>query len=179
MFFIVSGSSGVGKNTIIREVLKRNPQIKFFKTCTTRQRRDYEIVNSDYIHLSRTEFEEKIKNGEFFEFEEIHGNLYGTLASTVELMKDKNNIFLKDIGVDGQKSFIKKLPKGIDVVSIFLYAPKEELINRLIGRGEKNIEKRMERYDYENAQSKFFDYVIDNKDLNNTVEQIEKIIGVK
>ena len=75
--------------------------------------------------------------------------------------------------------YIEKLPKDIDVVSIFLYAPKEELINRLIGRGEKNIEKRMERYDYENAQSKFFDYIIDNKNLNETVEQIEKIIGVK
>lgn len=176
MFIIVSGCSGVGKNTVIRELLKRNPKLQMYKTCTTRGRRDTELVSSDYIHLTREEFENKIKNNELFEHEEIHGNLYGTLNSSVELMKDKKNIIIKDIGVEGQKSFVSKLPKDIQVISIFLDAPKDELINRLIGRGEPNIEKRIQRYEYENSFKENFDYVIDNVDLLSTVEQIEKII---
>lgn len=176
MFIIVSGCSGVGKNTVIRELLKRNSKLQMFKTCTTRERRESELVSSDYIHLTKAEFEEKLKNNELFEHEEIHGNYYGTLNSSVELMKDKNNIIIKDIGVEGQKSFVDKLPKDIKVISIFLDAPKAELINRLIGRGEPNIEKRIQRYEYENSFKQNFDYVIDNVDLLSTVEQIEKII---
>ena len=91
-------------------------------------------------------------------------------------MKDKKNIIIKDIGVEGQKSFVSKLPKDVQVISIFLDAPKDELINRLIGRGEPNIEKRIQRYEYENSFKENFDYVIDNVDLLSTVEQIEKII---
>lgn len=176
MFLIIAGCSGVGKNTVIRELLSRNKNLQMFKTCTTRERRESELVNSDYIHLSKEQFVEKINNNKLFEYEEIHGNFYGTLNDTVELMKDNSKIFLKDIGVEGKVSFTNKLPKDIKVISIFLDAPKDVLIKRLQGRGELNIEKRIERYEYENSFKNDFDYVINNDNLNNTVEIIENII---
>lgn len=175
MFIILSGCSGVGKNTVIRELIKRNKNIKTYKTCTTRPNvRAEEQVNSDYIHLTREEFQDKINKGELFEFEEIHGNFYGTLKESVELMKVQN--LIKDIGVEGQISFVKNLPKEIDVVSIFLYAPKDELVKRLTARGEQEIEKRMKRFEYENELSKNYDYIIDNYDLEKTLAKIEDII---
>ena len=175
MFIILSGCSGVGKNTVIRELIKRNKNIKTYKTCTTRPNvRAEEKVNSEYYHLTREEFENKIKNGELFEFEEIHGNFYGTLNESIQLMKVQN--LIKDIGVEGQISFVKNLPKDIKVVSVFLYAPKDELRKRLKARGEQEIEKRMKRFEYENELSKNYDYIIENYNLENTIKQIEEII---
>lgn len=176
MFIILSGSSGVGKNTVMNALLEKNNLIKKFKTCTTRQVRPEEMNDSVYIHLTKEEFNKKLKNNEFFEYEEIHGNLYGTLNESVELLKQNKCHYVKDIGVEGQQSFKNKLPKDIKVISIFLYAPKEVLIERLQNRGEQEIEKRMQRFDYENAQMHNFDYIINNEDLNKTVEKIEQII---
>ncbi|MBO4412619.1 MAG: AAA family ATPase [Clostridia bacterium] len=175
MFIILSGCSGVGKNTVIRELLKRNKNIKTYKTCTTRPNvRAEEKVNSEYIHLTRGEFKNKIDKGELFEFEEIHGNFYGTLKESVDQMRKDN--LIKDIGVEGQISFVKNLPKDIKVVSVFLYAPKDELIKRLTERGEQEIEKRMKRFEYENELSKNYDYIIDNSNLENTLKKMEEII---
>ena len=177
MFIIISGCSGVGKNTIIKELLKKNNNMKMFKTCTTRKERQEEKGNNLYIHLTKEEFENKIKNGELFEFEEIHGNLYGTLNSSIDEIKTSKSHFIKDIGVCGQSAFKQKLPSDVKIVSIFLYAPKEELIRRLTERGETEIEKRMERYEFENSQVGNFDYVINNDNIQNTLMQIENIIA--
>ena len=138
MFIILSGCSGVGKNTVIRELIKRNKNIKTYKTCTTRPNvRKEEQVNSDYIHLTREEFQDKINKGELFEFEEIHGNFYGTLKESVELMKVQN--LIKDIGVEGQISFVKNLPKDIQVVSIFCMLQKKNLLKGLQKEESKKL----------------------------------------
>lgn len=177
MFVILSGSSGAGKNTIIKFLLEKNKNFKIFKTCSTRGKRPEELENNAYYHLTREEFENKIKNGDFFEFEEIHGNLYGTLNETIDLIRKNDFHYIKDIGVEGQISFKKRLPKDVKIVSIFLKVPKEELIRRLKERGEKEIEKRMERFDYENSLIHNFDYVIENETIDGTIKEIEKIIA--
>ena len=76
MLILLSGCSGAGKNTIIQELLKRNDNITFLKSCTTRRKRRNEPANT-YIYLSREDFDNKLKNDEIFEHEEIHQNFYG------------------------------------------------------------------------------------------------------
>jgi guanylate kinase len=145
MFIIISGCSGSGKNTVINELLKRNPNLNYLKTCTTRQSRPEEAGKSPYINLTREQFEEKIKNGEIFEYEEIHGNYYGTLRSSINDLISGKGDYIKDLGVLGQKSMVNRLEDKTKIVSIFLDVSKEELIKRLKLRGEKDIEKAYEQ----------------------------------
>ena len=107
MLVIVSGSSGVGKNTIITKLLERNNNLELLQTCTTRNPRhtDKEMHNP-YLYLTREEFENKIKNGELFEHEEIHKNFYGVLNSSLEQVSVSDKHFIKDVGVLGQKNII-------------------------------------------------------------------------
>ena len=178
MFIIISGVSGSGKNTVINALIKRNPALKKFKTCTTRSViRPEEVLDDPYIRLTTEEFENKIATGDMFEYEVVHGNLMGTLRSTIELLKSNETNYIKDIGVEGQQSFVKRLPNEIKIVSIFLYVPKDELVERLKNRGETEIERRIGRFDYENSFINNFDYVINNKNLDETVCKIEEIIA--
>lgn len=177
MFIIISGCSGSGKNTVINELLKRNPKLKYLQTCTTRTEvRPEEIARSPYIRLTKREFEEKIKNGDFYEYEEIHGNHYGILKSTIsELLSDKYN-YIKDLGVLGQKTMVDRLGNKIKIISIFLDVSKDELNKRLKLRGEKDIEKRMSRFDFEISYRPNFNLIIPNDNFEKTVQIIEGIL---
>ena len=135
MLIIISGSSGVGKNTVITKLLDRNENLKLLQTCTTRSPRstDKEMHNP-YVYLTKEEFENKIKNGELFEHEEIHENFYGVLNSSLEQVGTSSEHYIKDVGVLGQKNIKSALKNKAVVLSIFLTAPKEELIRRLKAR---------------------------------------------
>lgn len=179
MFIILSGCSGSGKNTVINELLKRNPNLKYLMTCTTRESRPEEAHRSPYINLTKEQFEEKIKNGEFYEFEEIHGNYYGTLKNTIADLISGENDYVKDLGVLGRKEMVSKLGNKTKIVSIFLDVPKKELIKRLKLRGEKDIEKRMSRFAFENSYRPNYNLIIPNDDMNKTVQIIENILKNK
>ncbi len=177
MLIIISGSAGVGKNTIITHILNNNSDIKLMKTCTTRMPRNTdEDMQSPYIYVSREEFENKIKNGELFEHEEIHNNFYGVLKSSLDEVKKRQCHFIKDIGVLGQINLKRALKNKVEVVSIFLTAPKEELIKRLKARGDHDIDLRISRMEFELSYSKNYDYVIENLNLNKTIKKVESII---
>lgn len=179
MLILIAGSSGSGKNTIIQELISRNPNIKFLKSCTTRKKRPNEHDES-YIYLSKEEFDKKLKQGEMFEHEEIHQNFYGLLKSSLEevIKNDKNDIhFIKDIGVLGQISLTRALKGQTDVISIFLIVPKAELVKRLKERGEKNIDLRLARMEFEMGYISNFDERIRNLDKEKTVARIEKLIA--
>lgn len=82
MLIIISGSAGVGKNTVITKILEKHPNIKLMQTCTTRPPRKTDgAMHNPYIYVTKEDFENKIKNGELFEHEEIHQNFYGVLNS--------------------------------------------------------------------------------------------------
>ena len=99
MLIIVSGSAGVGKNTVITEILKKHQNVALMKTCTTRPPRSTdEDMQSPYIYLSRQEFENKIKNGELFEHEEIHQNFYGVLNASLDEIAKQQVHYIKGIG---------------------------------------------------------------------------------
>ncbi|MGN1227024.1 MAG: guanylate kinase [Christensenellales bacterium] len=179
MFIILSGSSGAGKNTVINELFKNDKRLKKFVTYTTRQKRDGEVNHINYHFVTKEEFEEKQKNGEFLEVESIHGNMYG--SSMIDLISaiQQGHILINDFGVEGVKNLKDKLKGKVDIVTIYLNVPKDILRQRLIERGDKadNIDVRMQRYEYENEFSKDYDYVIDNINLDETVRRIQGIIN--
>lgn len=177
MFIILSGCSGSGKNTVINELLKRNPELKFLKSCTTRREvRLEEVELSPYIHLTKEQFEEKIKNEDFYEYEEIHGNYYGILKSAIHDLVLGKSDYIKDLGVLGQKNMVDRLGNKVKIISIFLEVPKEELIRRLTLRGEKDIPKRMERFDFETEHRPNFNLIIKNDDFEKTASIIEGLL---
>jgi len=176
MLLLISGCSGSGKNTIIKKLMERNENIKFLKSCTTRKPRPNE---NNYIYLTKEDFDNKLKNNEIFEYEEIHQNFYGTLNSSLEEVANshaKGIHFAKDIGVLGQINMARALKNKTPVLSIFLTVPKAELIRRLEERGEKQIDLRLSRMEFELGYLDNFDVVIRNVDIDKTVTRIEKLI---
>lgn len=177
MLILLSGCSGSGKNTIIKELLRRNPNLKFLKSCTTRAPRKGEDI---YSYLSKDEFDNCIKQGKMVEYEEIHQNFYGLLKSVVDEVidsHDKNIHFIKDVGVLGQINLSHYLKDKVKVLSIFITVPKRELVKRLTERGEKEIELRLSRMEFEMGYINNFDEVINNINLEKTLTRIEKLIA--
>lgn len=177
MLIILSGCSGVGKNTVMNELLKRNPNtLRMLKTCTTRMPRQNEKKDT-YYYLSKEEFDKKVKNNEFFEHEEIHKNFYGVLKSSIQEIVDGEFDFVKDVGVLGQINITRELEGKAKVLSIFLTAPKKVLIERLKYRGEADIDLRLSRMDFEMSYLHNYDVQMNNVHLDKTVKKIEKLIA--
>lgn len=179
MLILITGCSGAGKNTIIQELQKKNPKIRFLKSCTTRQRRPQETDES-YFFLSKNEFDELLKQDKIFEYEEIHQNFYGIKKESLDkaVEDEKDNIhYIKDVGVLGQISVVRALKNKIPVVSIFLEVPRAELIKRLKGRGEKDIDLRLARMEFEMGYINNFDEIVKNVNIEKTLARIEKIIA--
>lgn len=181
MLILLSGCSGSGKNTIINLLLERNPNLQYLQSCTSRVKEQRDELTHAYIHLTKDDFEEKIKNNELFEFEEIHGNYYGLLSETINNVINSKDNFIKDIGVIGQKNMVSRLSNKVKVISIFLDVQKSELISRLTNRGDKKeeIEKRMDRFDFERAHRPNYNLIIQNDNPEKTVQIIENLINKK
>ncbi|MBQ0017222.1 MAG: AAA family ATPase [Clostridiales bacterium] len=175
MFIILTGSSGVGKNTVINEIEKRNKNFKLMPTYTTREKRPSEVEGQIYYYLSKEEFQDKIKNKELIEYELIHNNYYGSSYKLLNEYLEKDCVLMKDMGIEGAQNFSTKISSITPVVKIFLTATKKELKKRLKGRGEKQIKLRMKRYDREQSEINKFDYIIYNNDLNETCGFIKDV----
>jgi guanylate kinase len=178
MLIVVSAPSGSGKTTIAREIMKHFNFIKFSVSATTRPKRDGEVDGKDYFFLTKEEFEEKIKKGELLEWEKIYGNYYGTLKSVVEKALSNGDIMLFDVDVNGAISIKKKFP---DVsILIFIRPPNINVLKeRLMKRGtedEKQIEKRLDRVHMELEKAKYFDYILVNDKLEETVESAIRVV---
>ena len=178
MLIILSGSSGVGKNTVINALLEKNSNLKLLKTCTTRPPRLGEIESPycPYYFLTKEEFDKKNKNDEFAEVEEVHRTFRGMLKSSLDEIAENKCNYIKDIGVLGQANLKRLLEGKAMVLSIFLTAPKEVLIERLKGRGEMDIDLRMSRTEFEESYKENYDLVIENIVLEKTLKKIESAI---
>ena len=169
MFIILSGSSGVGKNTVIKEMQKTNNNIVMMPTFTTREKREGEIEGMPYFYISKEEFQDKIKNEEFIEHEFIHNNYYGSSYIVFDEYIKNGSVLIKDIGVEGAQNLTTKLSDRTPIIKIFLTVRhKSELVKRLKGRGEKQIKLRLSRFGYEQKQMNKFDYIIFNRSLEET-----------
>ncbi len=175
--FVISGSSGVGKGTVIKEFLKKHPEFKLSVSCTTRGKREGEIHGVNYFFLTPEEFQNCIKNNEFLEWAEFSGNYYGTKKSFVEdCLKNGDNIIL-EIDTKGALNVKKLMPEA---VLIFILPPSfEELEKRLRGRHtetEEAIQKRLASIKLEMENSKHFEHEVVNDTVDNAVSRLEKIL---
>ena len=175
--FVISGSSGVGKGTVIKEFPKRNPDFKLSVSCTTRKPREGEVHGKNYFFLSREEFEACVKRNEFLEWAEFSGNLYGTQRPYIEEKLAQGKNLILEIDTKGALNVKKIIPEAI---LIFILPPSfEELEARLRGRHtetEEAIQKRLESTKLELENSKNFDYQIVNDSIENAVNCLEKIM---
>ncbi|WP_260480196.1 guanylate kinase [Bartonella quintana] len=174
--FILSSPSGAGKSTLSRLLLK-DAQLELSVSVTTRQRRPSEVDGFHYHFVSKQEFECKRDGDEFIEWAEVHGNYYGTLRKSVENALSAGRDILFDIDYQGTEQLQKKMPG--DTVSIFILPPSmKELILRLHRRAEDSqdiINLRLKNAQTEMQHWRFYDYVVINKDLNQSASLIKSI----
>ena len=178
MLILLSGVSGVGKNTVIANLLERRKNLSFMLSGTTRPRRNSE-KDANYIYMTKEEFACREKNGDFFETQQVHGNMYGILKdSLLKASEDREKDYIKDIDVYGNKKVRGFLKGKAKVLSIFLDAPDDVLAERLRGRGEEEerIKVRLSRAEEERAHKKDYDAVIENIDLEKTIKTILELI---
>lgn len=177
MLFVFSAPSGAGKSTIIRELFAAFPELKFSVSATTRKKREREVNGTHYHFLSIEEFNKRKDAGEFAEWEEVHGNFYGTLKSEIEPYLSSSKHLIFDVDVKGALSIKKLYPES---VIIFIDVPPKILAERLKGRNtesEVEIAKRLSRLKMEADMKDKFDNIVDNsKGLSEAVKQAEEII---
>ncbi|HXR60786.1 MAG TPA: guanylate kinase, partial [Solirubrobacterales bacterium] len=131
--FVITGPSGVGKGTLIRELLQRVPDLELSVSATTRPPREGEIDGRDYHFLTPEEFDRRIAAEDFLEFATYSGNLYGTLRSEVERRLSLGHSVVLEIEVQGARQVRDALP---DAVQVFIAPPSEDALRaRLVGRG--------------------------------------------
>tara|TARA_Y100000768_G_scaffold375516_1_gene346420 strand:+ start:1152 stop:1727 length:576 start_codon:yes stop_codon:yes gene_type:complete len=175
---VLSSPSGAGKTTISKKIQQKFSNFKISISHTTRKPRANEVDSVDYFFITKDEFENKIKNKEFYEFAKIFDNYYGTSKKSVNDLKDKNFNILFDIDWQGTNQLSKY--KELNLVKIFILPPnKNELKKRLIDRSKGNadsIEKRLSSYDEDKHHWNEYDYILINDNLENCFSQIEKII---
>ena len=177
-FYIISGSSGSGKTTLL-ELLSRDLSIEISVSYTTRKKRKYEIDGVHYNFISEEKFKEIIDKKLFLEFENVHGDLYGTALSSLSEYVDNNKQLFLELDVNGAVSLMKYYPNN--TVSIFLSPPNlDELRKRLELRStetDQEINKRLSRFEEEDSLKKEFDYNLINDNFETTFENIKEIIN--
>ena len=176
---ILSAPSGSGKTTLVKHLLSfKELNLVFSISATTREKRIGEIPDKDYYFIDKNEFEEKILNKEFIEYEEVYnGIFYGSLKNKVEnLLKNNNVVF--DIDVEGGIK-LKKVFKD-DALSIFVKPPSlESLKKRLIKRNKdskKSISNRLIKSKHELIRANNFDKILINDDLDLAKKKALKIV---
>ena len=180
MLVLLSGVSGAGKDTIKNELIKRMDNVVSMPSYTDRQPREGEVDGQIYNFITTQEFEERIKNNEFYEYSVHHEHYYGTSKEILNKTIESGKIIVKDIEVNGTENLLKIFKNNMDIVTIFLRVPKDELRRRLEHRIEKaslkEIELRLNRFDYEESKIGIYDYVLKNDNLEKTVQIIMTII---
>jgi len=175
--FVISGSSGVGKGTLLKMLLNKHPNLKLSISATTRNPRPGEIDGVNYFFTEKEDFLVAVKNNEFLEWAEFNGNYYGTKQAWVEKTLNNGENLILEIETKGAMQIKEKLPEAI---TIFILPPSfEELEHRLRGRNtedEEAIQNRLHEVRREIECSKKYDYKIVNDDLEKALKDLESII---
>ena len=177
LLVVYSGFSGVGKGTIMKEMLKREESFRLSVSATTRAPRPGEVDGREYYFITKEKFLKMIDNDEFLEYAQYADNYYGTPQKAVEdMLNEGYNVFL-EIEVQGGVQIMEKCP---DFLSIFIVPPSLEVLEqRLRGRGtetEEVIEKRMKTALVEQGYTSQYDFVVENDIVEKTVDDIINIV---
>ena len=175
--FIICGPSGVGKGTVVARLLASDPTLYFSVSATTRAPRAGEADGVHYHFLNRETFEQWINAGDFLEYAEYVGNLYGTPRLYVDRAMEQGRDVLLDIEIQGAEQVCRKRP---ETVRIYVAPPSwAELERRLVGRGTEDMEKvrsRLARGKEEFAAAKDFDYLVINDTVERAVRELRAIM---
>ena len=178
ILIVVSGFSGSGKGTLMKELLSRYPDTYALSiSATTRAPREGEEHGREYFFITQSEFRNRIAENDFLEYDEHFGNYYGTPRSFVERQLRSKSVVL-EIDVVGALNAKRLMPES--AVLVMVTPPSlGELERRLSGRGsegEEALRERMRRVRYELDQAPLYDYVVVNDDLQRTKREIQEII---
>ncbi len=184
---ILSAPSGAGKTTLANRLKDENAEFVFTISATTREKREGETDGVNYYFLSVDEFKEKIKAGEFFEWEEVYpGKFYGTLRSEVDRIHKNGQIPLLDIDIKGGLTFKEKM--GDDAVLVFVSVPEPKmrvLKERLILRSRKTLESlvdidvRIKKASEEFGLMDKADYILVNEELESTYQHLKTLVEIE
>lgn len=178
--FIIEAPSGTGKTTVIKELLKQDPNLKFSVSVTTRPPREGEKDGVDYYYITNEEYDKLLEQDAFYEYvDSQYGSRYGTLKSEVDSFINVGQDVIFDLDWVGMRQMKQKAPDK--VVSIYLLPPSvAEVKRRLINRGTDSaaiIEKRMDLIVEKIQHYNEFDYVIVNVDIEETIKKVRRIIS--
>ena len=174
---VISGPSGAGKGTVIKQVLRRKDNVALSVSCTTRAPRPGEQEGVDYYYVSKEKFVQMIEEDGFLEYESFFDNSYGTPEEPVRKQLAQGINVILEIDVKGGMNIKKKVPEA---ELIFIAPPSMEILrSRLVGRKTETpdqIEKRTKRAFEEMQYQEQYDYVVVNDDLQQAVQQVIDII---
>ena len=178
ILLIISSPSGAGKTTLTRRLLQEFPELRFSVSHTTREPRANEVDGQDYHFVSEKAFREIIAENGFAEWAEVHGNLYGTSLSEIDIARAARKIgVLFDVDYQGARQIKEKYP---DAIGVFILPPSmTELRRRLDGRGSDDAQSRQLRFDKareEIGHYPFFDYMIVNDELQRSLAELRGIV---
>lgn len=178
LLIVYSGVSGVGKGTILAELMPMEDlNLAYSVSMTTRKPREGEIEGVNYFFVSKKRFLEAVKNGELLEHARFVDNDYGTPKEYVERMREEGKNVILEIEIKGAKQVMEKCP---DALSIYIVPPSlEELERRLRERSTEDVQtimKRVSKARQELEDIDFYEHVVCNDDLGKAVEEIRQII---
>jgi guanylate kinase len=175
--FVITGPSGVGKGTLIRELLRHVPGLELSVSATTRPPREGEVEGRDYHFLSREDFDRRAQEGEFLEHATYSGNRYGTLRSEVERRFADGASVVLEIEVQGARQVRAAMPESVQV---FIAPPTpESLRERLAKRGTDSsdqIDERLRTAEIELAAQEEFPHVVVNDEVERAASELEGIV---
>lgn len=180
VLFVISGPSGTGKDSILRELKNIRDDFCVSVSCTTRNPRAGEVDGEDYFFVSKSEFMDKVKSGEMLEWANFCDNYYGTPKDKVEEILSTGMNVILEIEVQGAKQVIENT---VNAVSIFVLPPSIEVLKqRLLKRASDSHEiigKRVQEAEREISLAYEYKYIVVNDDLKKCAEDISKVIDVE
>ena len=177
VLYVISAPSGAGKTTLCKEVIDIFPNLRHSVSYTTRPPRNGEVHGRDYFFVGKEEFTRMVEAGEFAEWAEVHGNLYGTSLATLKECRAEGIDLILDIDCQGARQLKGRFEGG---VYIFVLPPSiEELRRRLDNRSSDSqevIERRIQNAAGEIKEARWYDYIIVNDRFSEALEQLKSVL---